>query len=377
MANYTNWAGMLNVNEVYGSLHNMLISQQVFSNNLKFNEDLINRVDGGLFGDTKTYYSTDCLEVFDWGGDAEATKLLELNRPKTPQVQAITLDTFKQIRLTLDDYLTKRAWMNEGVFSQFTSVMTGWMRDTKKIYDRSLNKVFRGTVETTTGSQEQTITLETVEGDKEATNRLQATGIARGLADIFTLLEDEGRDFNDYSNMRSYEKSDFEVVWNSDYVNKITNVDLPTMYHKELENLDFSKKMPAKYFGIVGGKKAVTSDGATYRMLKPGFVTLVEDGNIHGEDFKKGDTVFLFAGEVIPNNIVIATTSAINIPYYTNDNTIVCKIIHKQDLPYMSAFEAATNFFNGRSLTENKYDTFGHNELTHIHNFPLITVRVK
>lgn len=180
-----------------------------------------------------------------------------------------------------------------------------------------------------------------------------------------------------YTNMRSYEKGDFVVVWNSDYVNKITNVDLPTMYHKELENLDFSKKMPAKYFGVVGGKKAVTSDGATYRMLKPGFVTLVEDGNIHGEDCKAGDLVFLFAGEIIPNKIVIATTSAINIPYYTNDNSIACKIIHKQDLPYMSAFEASTNFFNGRSLTENKYDTFGHNELTHIHNFPLITVRVK
>ena len=43
----------------------MIISQQVFADNLNFNEDFINRVDGTLYGDSKLYYSTNALEVHD------------------------------------------------------------------------------------------------------------------------------------------------------------------------------------------------------------------------------------------------------------------------------------------------------------------------
>lgn len=379
MAYPTNYSGSLKPNEIYGAIYNMIISQQVFADNLKFNEDFINRVDGGLYGDTKLYYSTDALSVFDWGADAEATKLLELNRPEDPQCQSITLDVFKQIRLSLDNYLTKRAWMGESAFSSFNSIMLSWMGDTKKIYDRSLNKVARGTIETNNGSQEAEITLPTVTGDEEAENRLQAQTIATKVANIFTALNDEGRDYNDYENMRSYDKGDFDVIWNADYANKITNLDLPTIFHKD-GLFNFDKTLPAKYFGKIGtvdSSKAQTADGLTIRMLKPGFVTLAEAATIKGKSKKAGDQIFLFAGDLIPNKVSIATTSAIVVPFYKEDSSIVCKIIHKQDLPYMSAFEAGTNFYNGRSLTETHYSTFAHNDIVHIHNFPLITVRAK
>lgn len=379
MAYPTNYNGSLKPNEIYASLYNMIISQQVFADNLKFNEDFINRVDGGLLGDSRIYVATDALELFDWGADAEATKLLELNRPEDPQVQSITLDVFKQIRLTLDQYLSKRAWMNEGVFSSFNSQMLSWMGDTKKIYDRSLNKVARGTIETSEGSQEIEITLPTVTGDEEAENRLQAQTIATKVANIFTALNDEGRDYNDYGNMRSYEKGDFDIIWNADYANKITNLDLPTIYHKD-GLFNFDKTLPAKYFGKIGtvdSSKAQTADGLTIRMLKPGFVTLAEATTIKGKSKKAGDKIFLFAGDIIPAKVSIATTSAIVVPFYKEDASVICKIIHKQDLPYMSAFEAQTNFFNPRALTETRFTTFGHNELEHLHNYPLITLRGK
>lgn len=379
MAYPTNYNGSLKPNEIYASLYNMIISQQVFADNLKFNEDFINRVDGGLLGDTKIYVATDALNLYDWGADAEATKLLELNRPENPQVQSITLDVFKQIRLSLDAYLTKRAWMNEGVFSSFNSQMLSWMGDTKKIYDRSLNKVARGTIETAEGSQEVEVTLPTVAGDKEAENRLQAQTIATKVANIFTALNDEGRDYNDYGNMRSYEKGDFDIIWNADYANKITNIDLPTIYHKD-GLFNFDKTLPAKYFGKIGtvdSSKAQTADGLTIRMLKPGFVTLAENTTIKGKVKKAGDQIFLFAGDIIPAKVSIATTTAIVVPFYKEDANIICKIVHKQDLPYMSAFEAQTNFFNPRALVETRFTTFGHNELVHLHNYPLITLRAK
>ena len=379
MAYPNNYSGSLKPNEIYGAIYNMIISQQVFADNLKFNEDFINRVDGGLLGDTKIYVATDALNLYDWGADAEATKLLELNRPEDPQVQSITLDVFKQIRLSLDAYLTKRAWMNEGVFSSFNSQMLSWMGDTKKIYDRSLNKVARGTIETAEGSQEVEVTLPTVTGDKEAENRLQAQTIATKVADIFTALNDEGRDYNDYANMRSYEKGDFDIIWNADYANKITNIDLPTIYHKD-GLFNFDKTLPAKYFGKIGtvdSSKAQTADGLTIRMLKPGFVTLAENTTIKGKAKKAGDQIFLFAGDIIPAKVSIATTTAIVVPFYKEDANIICKIVHKQDLPYMSAFEAQTNFFNPRALVETRFTTFGHNELVHLHNYPLITLRAK
>lgn len=372
----TNYGGKLKANEIYASVYNMIISQQVFANNLKFKDNLINRVDGGLYGDTKLYYSTDALALYDWGGDEEATKLLELNRPEDPQCQEITLDVFKQIRLTLDRYLTKRAWMNENAFSSFNSVMLGWMGDTKRTYDNRLNKVFRGTYETTEGKQSITIALPTDESSQEVENRLQAQTISKEVADVQTNLRDEDRDYNDYGNLRSYNDDDFEIIWNSAYANKITKLDLPTIYHKD-GLVDIKNVMPAKYFGTIGTVTgtAITSDGLTYRMLKGGWVTLAEDTVIKGKTVTKGTSIFLFPGDIIPNKVQVASTTAITVPFYVENGKVICKIIHKEDIPYMSAFEAGTNFFNPRALVDTHYTTFGHNDLQHLHNFPLITIK--
>ena len=118
--------GTLRSNEIFSALYNMIISQEVFADNIK-GSDLVDqaRVDGGLYGDTKLYYSTDALASAEWGNDAEATNLLALHRPDAPKCQAIVLDKFRQIALTVDNYLSKRAWADEGAFSSFNSVMLG------------------------------------------------------------------------------------------------------------------------------------------------------------------------------------------------------------------------------------------------------------
>ena len=85
----------------------------------------------------------------------------------------------------------------------------------------------------------------------------------------------------------------------------------------------------------------------------------------------------MFAGDIIPNKIQVATTTEVKVPFYVEDNTIVLKIVHKDAVPYMSAFEAGTSFFNPRSLTENHYLTFGHNTLEALHDKPFITFRAK
>ena len=98
--------GQLKSNEIFASLYNMIISQQVFANNLEVKKNSLvemGRVDGSMYGDTKLYYATDALKSAKWGNDAEAENLLKLHRPKAPDVQAIRIDTFSYIPLTLDN----------------------------------------------------------------------------------------------------------------------------------------------------------------------------------------------------------------------------------------------------------------------------------
>lgn len=353
MATFT---GRLNVNEVIGALYNMIISQYVFADNVSgLDSTLVDlaRVDGGMYGDTKLYIATDALKSVEWGADDEAENLLQTHRPDAPKTQAITLDTFRQISLTIDNYMSKRAFQDEGIFSEFNSVLLGWVGDTKDIYDATTYNTFIGTHTAEGAKQNITITLPVVEGDNEATNRLQAQTLAQKVADILVDVKDVSRDFNDNGFIRAFKPEDMVLVWNSEFYNKITKLDLPTIFHKD-GLFDEIKQyvIPAKYFGTVNsGAEAGTAAG-TVRAA---------------EELDADDGKHYFAGEALAEG---ATAS---ISYTVNPN-IACKIMHKNSVPYMSAFEVGTSFFNAKSLTENHYLTFGRNTLEHLANYPFITV---
>ena len=361
----------LTANEIYKTLANMIISQEVFADNLGSHQTLVDkaRVDGGLYGDTKTYYATDVLSSSAWGNDAEAANLLASHRMKDPEVQAIKLDVFRQIRLTTDNYMTKRAFADEGTFSSFNSVMLGWLRETKRVYDGTLYNVFIGTNKATGAAQTVSINLDSAaSGDPlygltgVEKEQMEAMVIARGLADLFVKMGDYSRDFNDYGNLRSYAKDSIKVIWNSKYVNKIKKVDLPTIFHKEGLIDKFEEEiLPERYFGDVNASQvAAASNTGQYR-------SVIE--KIYGT----GPTaVHVFPGDVIPSNVIIAAGEGYTAPA----KDVICKVVVKLP-PMMSAFEVGTTFFNPRSLTENHYLTFGHNTLTHLKNSPFITVQVK
>lgn len=352
------FTGQLNSNEIFAALYNMIISQEVFADNIQDNDnsDLVNRarVDGSLYGDTKLYYATDVLESQPWGNDAEATNLLALHRPPAPACQAIVLDVFRQIRLTVDNYLTKRAWSTEGAFGSFNSVMLGWINETKKVYDDTTYNAFIGTDEST----QQTVTTYNITID--ADNNSVGENVAAGLANLIDDLEDYTRKFNDYGFLRSYKGSDLIFVWNNVFRNKVKKIDLPSIFHKEeLENMFDGYKLNSRFFGTIQTTAvlAADNDGATYR-------SLVET------DYTVSDTTtHVFAGDLIPAGAAIAANAS-----YKVDSTIICKVFRKLP-PYMSAMQVGTSFFNPRSLTENHYLTFGHNTLEHLKNYPVITVR--
>ena len=372
----------LNSNEIYSALSNMIISMQTFADNINgLDSSLADsmKTDGTLYGDTKGYVATDILRSYTWNNDAEAANLLKTFRPPMPKTQYITLDVFKQIPLTLDDILSKRAWGDEGSFSTFSSIMQAWMGDTKRVYDKTTVDTFVGTNETTLNNQTRTITLPT-DTNKEAEARLQAQTIAAFLANLEVELADINT-VNDFGFTRSWAKDDLEVVWNSTYRNAITYLDLPSLYHKD-GLIDFSgKTLPSHYFGIpvtaanvasyTGADKVFATDGK-YQPTK-GKAYAAEE-----LDITVGATAYhLFAGQELPANAVV-NTAAINagLKVYVGDENIIFKIIKKgQACPYMSAFEQSTSFFNAKALLTNYYLTFGHNTMEHLKQYPWITVR--
>lgn len=347
----------LNVNAIYTALYNLCIGQEVFGGNIKGTySELVDRarIDVGLYGDQVWKYSTDALQSYRFVQDSEEQlNVLKTHRPKAPKVQNIVIDQFFQIPLTLDNYLSKQAWGTEGAFSQFNSIMMGWMNDTKRIIDSTTYNCFIGTNETDIGEQQRTIT--SVDGQNDALT------IAVDLANLLTEIKDVSRSFNDYGFIRSYDEKDLIVVFNAKLWNQLKKADLPVVFRTEGLLDEFEKVvLPSRYFGTVDADAKhvmtkVPNDNKTYRAL---IEMYDEEGNHY------------FAGEAIA-----ADTRVYADEIYAEDDTIAYKVMHKRSVPYMSAFSTTTTFANTRNLSTNYYLTFGRNSLEHLMNFPFITAR--
>ena len=370
----------LTANEIYKTLANMIISQQVFADNLSKHQTLVDkaRVDGGLYGDTKLYYATDVLKSVEWGcangraaEQAEATNLLALDRAEDPEVQAIKLDIFRQIRLTVDNYLTKRAFADEGTFASFNGVMLGWMQETKKVYDGTLYNVFIGTTETNVGKQ-------IVDIDIAADQNSAGENIAKAMADLFTEMADYTRDFNDYGYLRSYGDSEIKVIWNSKYFNQVKKIDLPSIFHDDaLQSVFAGDVLPARYFG----RAVAASDKGADKVINASGVYDPTKGTLRSKVEKEvtisAKVYHVFPGDELPAGSTVGDAKNFKEEeVYVETEDIICKVVTKLP-PYMSAFETGTSFFNPRSLTENHYLTFGHNTLQYLKNYPFITVKAK
>lgn len=388
------FTGQLRSNEIFASLYNMIISQEVFADNIKGTfSSLVDkgRVDGSLYGDTKLYYAVDVLESAPWGNDSEATNLLALHRPPAPDVQAIVLNIFRQISLTVDNYLSKRAWGTEYAFSQFNSVMLGMLRETKRVYDSTIYNSYIGTAESSATEAVVNVDLTTALTGLtgEEASRVEAQTIAQAIADLFIGLTDITRNYNDYGNLRSVNEEDMRVVWNSAWVNKITKIDLPTIFHKDGLMDKFEQEvLPSRYFGDLLDSTLATSlvyddtDNPTGILSKSGNVyTILSAGagkvkSLIETDYTVSNvTTHVFAGDSIPTGATLTITSS-TVPFaYVENANKICVVMHKRSVPYMSAFEVGTSFFNPKSLTENHYLTFGHNTLEYLKNYPFIVVK--
>ena len=160
---------------------------------------------------------------------------------------------------------------------------------------------------------------------------------------------------------------------------KIEKRDLPTIFHKEIIDKFGEYTLPARYFGTIGTSAIAlaSNDGTKRSTIEADYATAANAAVTH-----------VFPGDLIPQKTALVTalndngtakTISAGIAagdYYTVDSSILFKVYHRapNSVPYMSAFEVGTSFFNPKSLTENHYLTFGHNTLEYLKNYPFITV---
>lgn len=376
------FTGQLNQNLVFASLFNMIISQHTFSDNIyTANGSLADRsrVDGTLYGDTKMYIATDVIRSKPWLGDAEASNLLALDRPTNPEVQTVTIDQYRIIPLTVDNYLTKQAFMAEGSFAAFNSQLMAWIRDTKRVYDATLFNSFVGTHvagmdDNGYGAAQNIQVPVPAEPDgvddynTEAYNRIVAQIIAMKMADLIVDLKDTTRKYNDYGYMRSWNPEDLVVVWNAAWVNKITKLDTPTIFHKDGLIDKFAKDvLPARFFGNINTTSGRTS--ATNTVIR----SLVEHdyNTVDPDHLNYKHELHVFPGDLLPVNTDYEAYET-----YSEDSTVIFKLYHKDSVPFMTAFETGTSFFNPRSLTTNHYLIWGYNDLKSLKNYPFITAKI-
>ena len=371
------FSGSLNTNEIFSVIYNMIIGQKVFADPIADGfTSLVDRarIDGSMYGDQYLYYSVDALSTLPYLPDTTGQlNVLETHRNNNIACQAIVMEVARQIPVTIDNYFSKRAFSTDSVFSDFNGVMLKWLSDTKRVYDQTLFNTYIGTTVTAVGEQSQTVTMPTAgtgNEDEEAMNRLIAEAVAEKVANVLIDLKDVSRDYNDNGYLRSYDLDDIIVVWNSAWVNKLKKVDMPTIFHKDglIDKFDEENVIPARYFGSVNSSATAAGTGvrAVYELY---FDSLGAEISFSDPSDVSNAVSHVFPGDLIPTGCTAGAYHS-----YTEDADVICKIIAKDSVPYMSAFQVNTEFINGRNLSENHYLTFAHNTLEYLREKPFITV---
>lgn len=364
--------GHLNPSEVFGSIFNMIINQVVKAPDLVDNYNFVEkfRTEGSMFGDTVLFYDQDVLSTRDWLGDNEAQNLLALERPDDPECQAVTLNRFRICKTTLDNYLTKRAWSTENAFTQFNDIVMSMVSATKKLYEVTLINAYLGTVEGASAKSDLEIPLSDITATGEEKNRLIGQMIAQYIADLIVDMKDYSRDYNDYEFMRAYSESDIMIIWNAKYINLVNKLSLPTIFNKAGLMDKFEQNiLPARYFGENVDGRELPSGLTVQSNGKIKIGSTYAGGTIRTKEEDVFTSGHKFAGEALTVNDEFVPGKA-----YFEDEDIICKVITKDTVKYMASFEAATDFFNGQSLTTSKMLIWGFSDPTRLLGQPCVTV---
>lgn len=380
----------LSQNEVFGSLFNLLIQARTLTDNVNGGYTSLAdrfRDSGSQFGDFKTYKGTDVLKTqaftdpyaYNSNGNFQGN-LLKTAKPADPKVQYVQIDQVRFIELSLDTFLSKRGFSDEGSFDEFHGSVLSWMGDTKKVYESSLVNAMIGTTSSSSTINTINVDLTTVKAlgtTEEESRRLAAQEIAKDTADLLVEIKDFSRDYNEWGLLRAVNPDDLLFVWNSSYINTINKLALPTIFNKEglMEKMN-QEILPKRWFGHKvaaadkGSGKVIDGDGV-YDNTKGTLRSLVE------KEYTVSQTTYhVFPGDALVNGATVKDSGNFEEnEVYVEDADIICKIVHKSGIVYMAAYESQESFYNQRSKVTNFYLHFMYSNPTYLKNYPFLTVK--
>ena len=149
-------------------------------------------------------------------------------------------------------------------------------------------------------------------------------------------------------------------------------------------------RVPERYFGDTSSSPA-TADGTTIRSTDEYFIPVANNGTYNAAGPK---VVHVFPGDILPSGTPLGLSSATyetltaevngvtrtlsvctRAACYKEDDTVICKLVHKNAIKYMSSFETGTEFFNPKNLTKNRYLTWAYAEPVALRGYPIVTIR--
>lgn len=363
--------GTLNSNEIYNALFNVKILFQKFAPNTVRRDEIVSLLDKavGMYGDTGIMQGMDIQGTYEFTMDAEAPKLLAINRNKTQKVEKFSISNWRQTDVTNDAYISKRAFLDEGSFAMFNGYLVSTLSKAMDAFESGFVKSSVGTY--TSPNPNTTIEVKMPASDgTEATERLRASAIRKAILDLQDDLKDNQRKYNGYNFYASYDWSDFTPVFSSKYVNEINAQALYSTFNPEyLKSANGSRKWTPKWFGTpnAGSGNTGASNTTIYSLIE-----INSDGSdnfpLTQQQLTAG-VYRLFPGDLLPNSFDYEANTT-----YTRDDKVIAKVFAPEYVYYMTGYEQGESFYNPRSATTNHYQRKGYSPVQVSKFAPFITL---
>lgn len=365
------FTGSLNSNEIYNALFNLRILFQKLAPQTVKRDEIVGLLDKatGMYGDTGVVQGMDIQGTYAFGMDAEAPKLLDINRNKTQKIEKFTIDKFRQTDVTNDAYISKRAFLDEGTFALFNGYIVGTLSKAMDAFESGMVKASLGTFSAAPASMNISITLPAIDGT-EATERTRAALIKKAILDLKADMADNSRKYNGYGFYASYDWNDFTAAWSAQYINEINALSLYSAFNpKYIEEATDGRIWTPKWFGNV-----LTSAGTTSASNTDIF-SLVEVNSDESTNFPltstqiAGGVYRIFPGDLLPDSFNYGANEA-----YQMDPKVICKVFAPEYVYYMTGYQQGDSFYNPRSATTNHYLRKGFSDVIISKFRPFITI---
>ena len=366
------FTGNLTSNEIYNALFNLRILFQKLAPQTVKRDEIVSLLDKatGMYGSTGVVQGMDIQGTYDFGMDAEAPKLLAINRNKTQKVESYVINKWRQTDVTNDAYISKRAFLDEGTFAIFNGYIVGTLSKAMDAFESGFVKTSVGTYVSPIAACNITVTLPAADGT-EATERIRASKIKKAILDLKADMQDNQRKYNGYNFYASYDWNDFTPVFSTNYMNEINALALPTVFNPEyIKTASEGRQWTPKWFGTVN-----TTSG-TAPASNSNVYSLVEVNSDGSENFPLTDTHLqsgvyrIFPGDLLPANFAYEANES-----YTVDDKVIAKVFAPEYVYYMTGYEQGESFYNPRSATTNHYLRKGFSDVQVSKFRPFITIK--